>query len=198
MITLVRTLRQSMTIPLFLKLHREYTSVSNLARQLVFGVQGLVLYARDPEIDISLDDCKLKVDWGLSPPGSISPSLRSLMSVYGQCPAMPLAGSGGIAKPQDVIKMLLAGADAAVIVSAIYREGPDVIRKMNDRLIQFLRSNRLSSVNELQSRRPLEFSPDMERLQVLSGLTERPPAISNHAIDPFIQSDVFGHAVLTV
>ncbi|HBJ36935.1 MAG TPA: hypothetical protein DDZ51_19690 [Planctomycetaceae bacterium] len=53
-------------------------------------MQGLVLYARAPEIDIELHNFQLQSDWGLTPPGSISPMLRALMSVYGHCPTMPL------------------------------------------------------------------------------------------------------------
>lgn len=194
-IEVVRTLHESISVPLFLKLHREYTSIPHLARRLVSGVQGLVLFARDPEIDISLDDCNLKTNWGLTMPGSISPTLQALMSVYGQCPAMPLAGNGGIAHPEDVIKVLLAGADAAMIVSAVFREGPDVIRTMLDGLTQYMECNGLSSLNELQSRRPLEFDRDEDRLRLIHGLTSSSIESGNQSCENNIRSDKWGHPV---
>ncbi len=195
-VSLARTIGASISVPLFLKLHREFTSVAQLARRLVSGVQGLVLFARDPEIDITLDDCQLKTNWGLSAPGTISPSLRAMMSVYGCCPAMPLAANGGIAQPKDMIKVLLGGADAAMIVSAIYREGPDVIRNMLDGLTQFMESNGLRSLNELQSRRPLEFNSEEDRLSVITGLTANSRTASCPPYEPVIVSDKWGHPIV--
>lgn len=169
-----RKIDESITVPLFLKIHREYTSVSHLSRRLLSGCQGLVLFARDPELDISLDSCHVQTSWHLSHPGSIAPMIRALMSVYGYCPAMPLAGSGGVGCSEDLIKVLLSGADVAMVCSAVYREGPDVIRKMLDGLSTFMEHNRIESLNELQSKRPMEFSSEEERVNVISGLSRRP------------------------
>ncbi|WP_372718211.1 dihydroorotate dehydrogenase [Novipirellula sp.] len=194
-VELVKTIRTSISVPLFLKLHREYTAVSHLARRLVSGVQGLVLYARDPEIDIALDSLKLQSKWGMSSPGVISPTLRALMSVYGHCPAMPLAGNGGIGRPEDVIKTLLAGADVAMIASAVYREGPDVIRTMLDGLTQFMECNRVCSLNELQSKRPMEFTSEEDRLNTIEGLSPTPCWIGVSNGEHVIQGDRWGHPV---
>lgn len=194
-VELVKTIRASISAPLFLKLHREYTAVSHLARRLVSGVQGLVLYARDPEIDIALDSFKLEINWGLSEPSSISSTLRALLSVYSHCPAMPLAGNGGIGRPKDVIKTLLAGADAAVIVSAIYREGPDVIRTMLDGLRQFMESQRIRSLDELRSKRPMEFSSEEDRLNTIEGLSLKPASTGIAEGEHVIRGDKWGHPV---
>lgn len=194
-VELVKTIRTSISVPLFLKLQREYTAISHLARRLVSGVQGLILYARDPDIDIALDSFQLQCKWGLSESGVISPTLRALMSVYGHCPSMPLAGNGGIGRPQDVIKTLLAGADAAVIVSAIYREGPDIIRTMVDGLTQFMESHRFRTLKELQTKRPMEFSSEEARLKTIEGLTPD-PALSDIAdAERVIHSDQWGHLI---
>jgi len=176
-----RRIDASITVPLFLKLHREYTSVSHLARRLVSGCQGLVLFARDPEIDISLDDCSVQTSWQLSQSGFLSPMIRALMSVYGSCPSMPLVGSGGIGSSQDLIKVLLGGADAAMVCSAVYREGPDVIRKMLDGLTRFMEHNRIRTLNELQAKRPLEFSGEQDRMNMINGLQTRPEVIRARA-----------------
>lgn len=196
-VQLVRRLRQSISVPLFLKLHREHTSLESLARQIVSGVQGLVLFTRDPEIDISLHDFKIKKSWGLSSPSSISPALEALISVHAQCPAMSLAGSGGITHPEDVIKVLLAGADTAMIVSAVYRHGPDVIRTMRDGLIQFMESNRMQSLNELQSRRPIEFSSEDDRRHLIGGISDGFGLITPVAAPPTMECDRWGHLMTT-
>ncbi len=191
-VEVVKTIRKSISIPLFLKLHREYTAVSHLARRLVSGVQGLVLYARDPEIDIAVDSLKLRCKWGMSPPGVVSPTMRALMSVYGHCPAMSLAGNGGISRPEDVIKTLLAGADAAMIVSAVYREGPDIIRRMLDGLRQFMENHRICSLNELHSKRPMEFNREEDRLNTIQSLSLQPCPNGSDG-EHGIQADKWGH-----
>ncbi len=196
-VELAKTINKSITVPLFMKLHREYASVGHLARRLVSGAQGLVLYARAPEIDITLDSLQLATSWGLTPPGDISESLRGVMSVHSHCPAMPLAASGGIGRPRDLVKVLLGGADVGVIVSAVYRDGPDVIRVMRDGLIQFMESHRFSSMNEMQSKRPLDFSSDEERLRTIKGLTVTPSFVDNgnHVTEHIIKSDKWGHPI---
>jgi dihydroorotate dehydrogenase (fumarate) len=52
---LVSTIDQAITIPLYLKLGRDYTSLSHLAHRLLSGVDGLVLYGRSPDVDVCLD-----------------------------------------------------------------------------------------------------------------------------------------------
>ncbi|NND97271.1 MAG: dihydroorotate dehydrogenase, partial [Pirellulaceae bacterium] len=154
-IELVRRIEQSIRIPLFLKLSRNYTSVPHLACKLLSGVQGLVLYGRTPEVDIELDSLQLKSRWELTSPGSITSTINEIMQVHAYCPAMSLAASGGIADSSDVAKSLIAGADVAMVTSAIYREGPDVIRSLHDGLVNFMERKHLTSILELEKRRPL-------------------------------------------
>ncbi len=194
-VNLVKTLAGTLDIPLFLKLHREYTSVSYLARRLSSGVQGLVLYGRDPEIDISLHSFRLESAGRRYRPSSLSPVLRELLRVYGHCPAMPLTGCGGISTPEDVIKVLLAGADAAAVVSAIYREGPEVIANMVAGLRQFLNSHGLSSLEQLRARRPLEFCSDRERVLEFDNRTSE-FASRNQPHDRLtVKADRWGHVL---
>lgn len=192
-VELAKTINESITIPLFLKLHPEYTSLPHLAQRLQSGVQGLILLARDPEVDIALDSFEVRNNWGLSTPGSISPTLSALMSVYNHCPSMPLAGNGGIGRPEDFIKVLLGGADAAVIVSAIYRDGPDVIRMMLDGLRNFMESHRMCSLEDLRARRPRQLSHEEIRLNTIEGLSASPSSQGINAAQQVIQCDQWGH-----
>ena len=74
------------------------------------------------------------------------------MRIHSFCPAMSLAASGGIGSPEDVIKVLLAGADVAMVTSAVYREGPDVIRTLIDGLRVFMEKHHMTSIVELQQK----------------------------------------------
>lgn len=191
----VQLLDQAVSIPVMVKLSREFTSVSHLAVRLLSGTQGMVLFGRCPELDISLDDMQLRVRWGLTPPGSITQTLASIMRVHAYCPAMSLAANGGISSACDVIKVLLAGADVAMITSAIYREGPDVIRNYLDGLRVFLERHQVSSVRELRERRPIVFDDEQQRADYKRALSMRFSSEQTQTEPPTMTGDRFGHPV---
>ncbi|TWT84526.1 dihydroorotate dehydrogenase 2 [Planctomycetes bacterium CA13] len=144
-----------------------------MAVRLLCSVQGLVLFGKSPQIDISLDNFELINKWILSSASSTSSSLESIMRVHSYCPVMPLAACGGISASGDVIKVLLAGADVAMISSAVYREGPDVIRTMIDGLVVFMERHHFQSIRDLQANRPLRFASEEERHDYVQTLSLR-------------------------
>lgn len=193
LVELVGTINEAISIPLFLKLGREYTCISDLTRRLLSGVQGVVLFGRKPEVDICLDSIELKSSWGLTQPHSIAGSIASILRVHSLCPAMAIAACGGIASSGDVIKSLLAGADVAMVTSALYREGPDVIRTLCDGLVEFMESHHFQSLADLAQRRPIEFDDESERVAYVQSLSSRLTSIHPGDQEPAISGDRFGH-----
>lgn len=189
----VRDIDAAITIPLFVKLDRNFTSIPHLAAQLLSGAQGLVLYGRSPAVDICLDSFKLSSKWKLSRAGVGTESIESLMQVHGFCPAMALAASGGIAHADDLIKVLLAGADVGMVTSAIYREGPDVIRTMLDGLRVFMEKHQMQSLWDLQQKRPLEFNSEESRAAYVAALSARLKGNESDETTPTLHSDRWGH-----
>jgi dihydroorotate dehydrogenase (fumarate) len=157
------------------------------------GVDGLVLYGRSPDVDICLDSFELKSEWGLTEAGAILRSLGSITRIHCYCPAMPLAASGGIGSSSDVIKAILAGADVAMVTSALYREGPDVIRTFIDGLIAFMEQHGLQSIRDLQAKRPLDFDSEQDRLNYVSALSSRLRSRDTSSGDHAIHGDRWGH-----
>ncbi len=173
MVDLVAQIDAAISIPLFLKLDRYYTSPSHLAHRLLSGAQGLVLFGRAPDVDICLDSFQLKTNWELTHAGAIVQSLGTIMRIHSYCPAMPLCACGGIGTPGDIIRVLLAGADIAMVTSAVYREGPDVIRTLVDGLRMFMDKHHITSMRELELKRPLEFGSDDQRQEYIKSLSAR-------------------------
>ena len=167
----VRGVDAEITIPLFVKLGHDYTSMPHLARRLMSGVQGLVLHGRSPDVDICLDTLKLNRSWGLTQPGSIAQSLAAIMRVHTYCPAIAIAATGGIATADDVFRVLLAGADVAMVTSALYREGPSAVRGLTDALLEFMERHEMRSVQDLHHQRPIEFAKHEERVAYMAALS---------------------------
>jgi len=182
-VELVCTIGQSVTVPVYVKLSKEFTSLSHLSRRLLSGAQGLVLFARSPDVDICLDSLKLKTTWELTPSGSVSHLLHSVMRIHSYCPAMPLAVCGGIGNASHALKALLAGADVAMVTSAIYREGPGVIETMIDGIEHFMEQRGWKTIADLYAARPLEFTTEDERLDYVRSLASRPKRNPNEETD---------------
>lgn len=169
----VRDINAAITIPLFVKLGRDFTSIPHIAQQLLSGAQGMVLYGRSPSVDICIDTMKLISRWRLSTDDTLPDYLDTLIQVHGFCPAMPLAASGGISHADHLIKALLAGADVATVTSAVYRDGPEVIRSMLVGLADFMKDHDMQTLGDLQTSRPLEFSSVEQRAAYIAALTAR-------------------------
>lgn len=186
-------IKRSISVPLFLKIERDYVNIPHLARRVCSGAAGLVLYGRKPDVDICLDSLRLNMTWRLTTPGRTVKLIAPLMQAHGSCPALSIAASGGIASGEDVIKVLLAGADVAMVTSEIYRGGPDVIRTLLDGLTVFLEKHHFRSLRELQLHRPIEFASDEERTAYMEALSGRLYESHTPATEVTVTGDRWGH-----
>ncbi len=189
----VQKISEIIAIPLFVKLGRQYTSLSHLAHRLLFKAQGLVLFGQAPEFDISLENFQVVSRWGFSEPGSIASSFESIMRVHAIAPEMPLAASGGIGSSSDLVKVLLAGADAAMVTSAVYRDGPDIIASWLDSLGIFLERHDMGSLKELRNRRPKLFSDEDIRAFYVKALSSQPDPYLIRSANRTLECDRWGH-----
>ena len=88
-----------------------------------------------------------------------------------------------IAKPDDAIKAILAGADAIQLVSAVLRHGPAYIHFMSDRLVRWMEAHGCATLDDFRGRLGLSTTADptlVERAQYMRTLTNwrGTPAVS--------------------
>lgn len=62
---------------------------------------------------------------------------------------IPIIGIGGVSTGEDAVEMIMAGAVAIQIGTAIYYRGIDVFRKVSDEIHQFMESNGYSTIKEM-------------------------------------------------
>ena len=62
---------------------------------------------------------------------------------------IPIIGIGGITTGRDAIEMMMAGATAVGIGSAVYYRGVDVFKKINAEIEDWLVSNNYSTVKDI-------------------------------------------------
>ena len=125
---LVGSVRQTIGIPLAVKLSPYFSSVANLTRQLVqAGADGLVLFNRFYQPDLDLETLEVTSRLVLSTSDELRLPLRWIAILYKEVPAS-LAASTGVHTAADVVKVLMAGADVAMMTSALLRHGPEHLR----------------------------------------------------------------------
>ena len=131
---IVAALRGKLTIPFAVKIGPYFTSLARLAVALDrAGVAALVLFNRFYHFDIDVEACALRPGYKLSGPQELHLPLRWIALLAGRT-ACDLAASTGVHEGADVIKQLLAGANAVQVCSALYLKQPAAIGAMRDAL----------------------------------------------------------------
>ena len=99
------------------KLSPFFTNFANMAKRLdLAGANGLVLFNRFYQPDIDLDSLEIRPNILLSTPMAMRVPLRWVALLYGKLRASLAATSGSIHRASDVLKMLMAGADATMLL----------------------------------------------------------------------------------
>jgi dihydroorotate dehydrogenase (fumarate) len=130
-VALCKAVRSRVGLPLAVKLHPYFSAFGALARQLDHaGADGLVLFNRLYQPDIDLVRLRWSNDVTLSGAGEIRLGLLWLALLAGRLPRASLAASTGVETADEVIKYLLAGADAVMTSAALLRHGPKHLKSL--------------------------------------------------------------------
>ncbi len=123
-IDLVSSVKEAIEIPLAVKISPYFSSTASMCRRMVeAGADGLVLFNRFYQPDINLEELKVKPDVVLSSPVNLRLPLRWTAILRGRIDAS-LAASSGVHTGEDVVKLILAGADVTMMTSALLKYGP--------------------------------------------------------------------------
>jgi dihydroorotate dehydrogenase (fumarate) len=182
---LVRAVRQAIGIPLAVKLSPYFSSVVNLARQLVeAGAQGLVLFNRFYQPDLDLDTLEVTPRLVLSSSEELRLPLRWIAILHGHMGRASLAASTGVHTAEDAVKVLAAGADVAMMTSALLRQGPEHVTVVEAGLRDWLEGRGMPSVDlarGLRSQRSVRDPAAWERANYITMLATYPDQVRTEA-----------------
>lgn len=149
-VDLVVALKQSISIPLAVKVGPFFSSIPNMATRLIdAGADGLVLFNRFFQPDIDLDEMTVKPSVRLSHSDNIRIPLRWTAILKGRILGS-IAVTSGVHTAEDAIKMLLAGADVTMMASALLRNGAGRLTEVLDGLRDWLEVNEYTSVSQMK------------------------------------------------
>ena len=159
-VDIVREVKQTVRIPVAVKLSPFYTSLSNFAQRLeTAGADGLVLFNRFFEPDVDIDALEVRTHMELSRPSELLLRLRWLAILSGQR-RCSLAVSGGVHTAHDAIKAVMCGAHCVQLVAAMMRSGTGVVGELRAGVAAWLQEHGYESLRQMRGSMDLSRSPD--------------------------------------
>ncbi|MGQ1947986.1 dihydroorotate dehydrogenase-like protein [Geofilum sp. OHC36d9] len=168
---------RSIKIPVAMKLSPYFSNLVQVVDKLsVSGAKGVVLFNRFYEPDIDINKLILVSSEVFSSAADIRRSLRWVAIVSDKINSVDVAASTGVHDGDAVIKMLLAGAKAVQTCSAVYKNGPEVVTEMVQRLSGWMDENGFKSIEDfrgMMNYRKMKNPALYERAQFMKYFSDR-------------------------
>lgn len=151
-ITLLNELNTHLDIPINMKLSPFFSSIGNMIKKLeASGLQGVSLFNRFYQPDIDIDG--LRLQHALTPTTSADAllAMRWIAILHGRVDCS-LAATGGVHTGDDVVKLLLAGADVVHVCHSILHYGPEHITTLIGALESWMEAHEFNEIGEFRGR----------------------------------------------
>jgi dihydroorotate dehydrogenase (fumarate) len=176
----LHAVRRTVSIPIAMKLSPFFSSMAYVAKRMDHaGANGLVLFNRFYQPDIDLETMEVSPNVILSTPQAMRLPLRWIAILYGNVKAS-LAATSGIHTSEDVLKMLMAGADVTMMCSALLENGPGHITKVLNNLEAWMIEHEYVSVQQMKgsmSQRNIADPSAFERANYMKALNSYHPNV---------------------
>jgi dihydroorotate dehydrogenase (fumarate) len=149
-VDILHAVKRRVSIPVAVKISPYFSSPGNMAMQLSqAGADALVLFNRFYQPDIDVVRLRIVNDLELSRSAEMRLPLLWLAVLQGRVTAS-LAATTGVHAVEDVVKYLLAGADAVMTTSALLQHGIGHMRKLVDGLSDWLERRNMEDVGKIR------------------------------------------------
>lgn len=172
-IEILKAVKSAVTIPVALKLSPFFTNFAYMAKKFdEAGADALVLFNRFYQPDINLEELEVEPHIILSNPTDLRLPMRWIAILRGRI-FSDLAATSGIHYGEDVIKMLLVGANVTMLCSTLLRYGVDYVKDIQEEVVDWMTKNEYESVMQLQgsmSQMNVADPSSFERAQYMKAL----------------------------
>ena len=149
-IDIISGVRSEVKIPIAVKMHPYFSSTAFMANEFSkAGANGLVLFNRFYQPDINLDTLEIEPDVLLSTPMALRLPLRWIAILYERTEA-DLAATSGIYTAEDVIKLVMAGANVTQMLSGLIKYGIGHIADVITMLKRWMEENEYDSLSQMR------------------------------------------------
>jgi len=164
-VDLVASVRAATRVPVAVKVAPYFSAMASMAVRLVqAGASGLVLFNRFVQPDIMLDELEVAPHLVLSTSDELRLALRWIAILHGRVEAS-LAATGGAHTADDVIKVLLAGADCVMVASSLLMKGPQHVDTLVRGVEAWMREREYESVAQMKGSLSQRSCPDPDAFE---------------------------------
>ena len=178
-IDVLQAVKSAVKIPVAVKLSPFFSNFANMAKRFdAAGANGLVLFNRFYQPDIDLENLNVWPNVLLSMPQAMRLPLTWVGILYGRIKAN-LAATSGIHEANDVIKMLMVGANVTMLCSSLLRRGINHLSVVEKDLRDWMEAHEYQSVRQMQGSMSQKNCADpsaFERAQYMKALQSYKPA----------------------
>lgn len=147
---IVKAVKAAVTIPVAVKLSPFFSSMANFAKQLDdAGANALVLFNRFYQPDFNIEDLEVKPQLSLSTPYEIRLPLLWIAILYGKLRAS-LGATRGVHSAIEIVKYVMAGADAVFTTSALLQHGLAHVGQMLWDLKNWMEVHEYESIQQMK------------------------------------------------
>ncbi|MEK6837805.1 MAG: dihydroorotate dehydrogenase [Nanoarchaeota archaeon] len=148
----IRIVKNKTKIPVIAKLAPNVPSIKRIAKAVEeAGADAISAINTMPGMVIDVKTAKpvLHNKQGGVSGHAIKPiAVNCVYDIY-EAVKIPIIGMGGVTTGEDAVEMIMAGAVAVEIGTAIYYRGIDVFRKVSDEIKLFMEQNGYSTIKEM-------------------------------------------------
>src|SRR6202142_3477722 len=147
---ILKAVKSVVTIPIAVKLSPFFSNMANMAKRLdAAGADALVLFNRFYQPDINLDELEIQPNVLLSTPQALRLPLTWIGILYGRLRAN-LAATSGVHGPEDLVKLLMVGADVTMLCSTLLKNGISHLQYIEEGLREWMEKHEYESVHQMK------------------------------------------------
>ncbi|MFY9154463.1 MAG: dihydroorotate dehydrogenase-like protein [Prolixibacteraceae bacterium] len=162
-------------IPVTIKISHYFSNLAGMVQKLSqSGVAGITIFNRFYNPDIDIQSQTVSHSDVLSSPNDYILPLKWTGILAGPMKC-ELAATTGIHSAETALKFILAGASAVQIASAMYKEGPSVITRINQEISEWMEQNGYSKLTDFKGKlsRKESSAQAWERVQFMKYFGEK-------------------------
>jgi len=153
---ITKAVKAKLKKPLFVKLSPNVMAISEIAKAAERGGADAITAVNTlgPGMVIDVKSTRPILGGtigGLSGDALRPVAVRCVYDIY-KAVKIPIIGTGGIATGQHAVEMIMAGATAVGIGTAVYNRGLDVFRKVTEEIKEFMEKNNYTKIQDMRGK----------------------------------------------
>lgn len=149
-VNVLKAVKESVNIPVAIKLSPNFSSFANMAKRLdEAGADALVMFNRFYQPDFDLENLEIVPHLLLSSNYEMRVPLRWIAILYRKIHAS-MAATSGIHSAEDVIKIMMAGGDVAMLCSDLLRHGSVRITEILSDIMEWMQEREYNSITQMK------------------------------------------------